>query len=364
MSQEYGIVPANIRTALEQRDGAVLALKLLTECIVPEDTAEGKRQRVWELCGIYYMSQARWHEALLIFRGLYNQMLTYQNQSGARLHKGTPLVWMSDCHAKIHHPVLAKRYLMLTICEDAIRGEGHIEADRTGAYFRAVWHFGMSHDEFTRYGDEIWRAFQRSPEQCFYPEWILQELDQRWMTEHPSSNEVLTYEINVQFLHHFVAKFGSGSGQELERAAHYMLGAVPGCRAYMRKLAASTDYDVIGAFEGVQTDFRSEVGRYFVCECKDWSKPADFSAFAKFCRVLESAKCRFGILFSKHGITGEGKTQDAEREQVKVFQNAGLALVVVSAEDIQRVTQGANLVTMLREKYERIRLDIPLTTSL
>jgi hypothetical protein len=105
-------------------------------------------------------------------------------------------------------------------------------------------------------------------------------------------------------------------------------------------------------------DFRSDLGRYFICECKDWKYPADFSTFAKFCRVLDSAKCRFGIIFSKKGITGEGKGAYAEREQLKVFQDRGMVVVVVSEADIVGVMTGGNFVTLLREKYETVRLDL------
>src|SRR5262245_21935198 len=34
-------------------------------------------------------------------------------------------------------------------------------------------------------------------------------------------------------------------------------------------------------------------------KCKDWSQPADLLTFAKFARVLDSTKSRFGILFSR-----------------------------------------------------------------
>jgi hypothetical protein len=68
-------------------------------------------------------------------------------------------------------------------------------------------------------------------------------------------------------------------------------------------------------------------GRYFVCECKDWDKPADFTTMAKFCRVLDSFKARFGILFSKGGYSPEtAAPQDAAREQLKVFQDRGIVV--------------------------------------
>lgn len=110
--------------------------------------------------------------------------------------------------------------------------------------------------------------------------------------------------------------------------------------------------------EGAEVDFRSELGRYFVCECKDWNEPADFSAMAKFCRVLDSTKSRFGVLFSRTGLSGAGRSSDAEREQLKVFQDRGMVIVVLDSEDFSRVARGANLIQMLRERYEAVRLDL------
>jgi hypothetical protein len=121
----------------------------------------------------------------------------------------------------------------------------------------------------------------------------------------------------------------------------------------------SSQYDVVGALEGQDFDFRSDLGRYFICECKDWSKPADFTTLAKLARVLESAKCKFGLLFSKLGITGEARTTAATRELLKVFQDRGIVIIVVSANDIAKIASGNNFVAMLRDKYEEVRLDLP-----
>ena len=84
----------------------------------------------------------------------------------------------------------------------------------------------------------------------------------------------------------------------------------------------------------------------------------DFTTFAKFCRVLDSVKSRFGILFSKSGISGEGKTIYAEREQLKVFQDRGMIIIVINHNDIQHVANGGNLINLLRKKYEAVRLDL------
>jgi hypothetical protein len=186
----------------------------------------------------------------------------------------------------------------------------------------------------------------------------LQEFDSNWMTEFPTSQEVAVYSANPRYMKHLINQLGDPSGTTLERLADYILSCMPGCRTTRRRRSHSSDYDIVCSVEGLEVDFRSELGRYFVCECKDWQSPADFTAMAKFCRVLDSTKSRFGILFSKRGISGQGRTIDAEREQLKVFQDRGMVIVVIEEGDIEYVARGGNYINLLRAKYEQVRLDL------
>ena len=169
------------------------------------------------------------------------------------------------------------------------------------------------------------------------------------------------YIANTRYVQRLISQLGTEGGEILERLAEYTLSCMPGCKTTRRQKTESTDYDVICSMEGFEVDFRSELGRYFVCECKDWNKPADFTTIAKFCRVLDSVKSRFGILFSKTGISGEGKTKYAEREQVKVFQDRGMVIVVIDKGDLGQIAEGVNFVNILRKKYETVRLDLRRT---
>ena len=63
------------------------------------------------------------------------------------------------------------------------------------------------------------------------------------------------------------------------------------------------------------------------------------------------------MLFSKKGITGAGEAKFADREQLKVFQDRGMVIVVLDAADLERVAHGANLVQLMRQRYEAVRLD-------
>jgi hypothetical protein len=247
---------------------------------------------------------------------------------------------------------------MLTLCEDAIRGDGYVSSEGTGIYFRLVWEYGLSDEELRRYSTQIFDIYKANSAAARFPEWILQELDQDWMREFTSPKEAFIYAANVYYIKWLVAQGGDKSGEILERLAEYILSCIPGCRTQRRRTSESTDYDIVCSMEGLNVDFRSEFGRCFVCECKDWESPADFTTMAKFCRVLDSTKSRFGILFSRSGISGAAGTKYAAREQLKVFQDRGMVIVVVDIKDITKLSNGENFLNMLRAKYEGVRLDL------
>jgi hypothetical protein len=339
-----------------------LLLALKAE-IPPVDAAkEGDAQRAWEVTGLWHLHVGRVRDALAIHKALYLQMIDFQQQSGERCHKGVPLCWMGDEYLRLGYTVLAKRSLMLTLIEDAISNKGVIDPAKTGVHYRLRLHFGMSPDEIDRYGQQAWKCAETFPELKPMPEGILQELDDDWRTEMPSADEANFWDISVPYVRMLRQGFGTKDGKALEVLAEYLMASIPGARVSRRVMTHSTDLDVVCALDGAALDFRSELGRYVVCECKDWDKPVDFTAFAKFCRVLDSVKARFGILFSRNGISGEHGHAYASREQLKVFQDREIVIVVIDDDDLDAIEGGRNFIAMLRRKYEHVRLDMKVPT--
>ncbi len=358
---EEVIIPHDLEEVLTARDGASRLCDELPKRFTPTQVATENAGRIWELCGIQYLKAHRLHEALAIFSGYYDHLLQYQDESGEWVNKGTPLVWLADAHSSAGHVSIAKRFLMLTLCEDAISGKSAVPADSTGVYFRLVWNHGMSDTALRDYAKRFFE-FSQEPMNTLFPEASLLEVDDLWMTEMPSTQETLQYWPNRRYVTHLINQLGAGQGKELEKLAHYLVSVMPGCRVKRRQLSHSTDYDLVCCAEGLNPDFRSELGRFFICECKDWSKAVDFTTMAKFCRVLDGTKCRFGILFSRHGISGKNEDRYAEREQLKVYQDRGIVIIVIDESDLDKVASGANFATMLRSKYERVRLDLRAQT--
>lgn len=355
-------LPSDLERFLKSRDGAKDLAVELPKRYSPLAIAKASvQQQVWEAIGLYYFNDAakrRCFEALGIFYSLYRHMLKAQTELHIQVHKGMPLLWIAECWGAEGFSVLRKRYLMLALCEDAVRGSGNIIADESGVYFRLVWRLGMNDEILRRYAEEAYAQKTRNPQLALYPEWILQQLDQNWMTEFPSPHEANLYLASPDYTANLVDQLGDSQGNSLELLAEYIMLCMPGCRTSRRQRSPSTDYDLICSMEGYDIDYRSELGRYFVCECKDWTTAADFASFAKFCRVLDSVKAKFGILFSKNGLTGDANTRAATREQLKVYQDRGMVIVVVDEKDLRSVAAGGNFVNMLRRKYEKVRLDL------
>jgi hypothetical protein len=226
-----------------------------------------------------------------------------------------------------------------------------------------VWGYGLPDGQLKTYAKQFYELSKQYPHDALFPEALLQRIDDEWLTEIASAREAALYLANARYANYLLAKLGDGTGEALELAAEYLMSCMPGCRTSRRGRSGSTDYDIVCAMEGFEVDFRSELGRYFVCECKDWKSPADFTVMAKFCRVLDSIKSRFGILFSKSGISGTDKTLNAEREQLKIFQDRGIVIIVVDLEDLKKVAAGQNLIALLRRKYEIVRLDLKMQSK-
>ena len=350
---------------LQNPAGATALIKELPEALAPEKVAENgtDERKIWENIGLFYRHQNRWYDAIAIYLSMYYHLLRLQESTRKRVHKGMPLLWLAESYYFLGFATLSKRYLMLTLVEDAITWEGNVDPLKTGSYFRLAWRHGLTDNEIKKYSQKIHEIAETSLSESLFPEWVLQEMDQDWVVEIPAPNEALHYKSNELYIKHLIDRLGEPTGKTLEKLTEYLLSCMPGCKTSRRSRSESTDYDVVCSLQGPDIDFRSELGRYFVVECKDWKERVDFSTFAKFCRVLDSVKSKFGIIFSIYGITGQGQNSDAEREQQKVFQDRGMVIIVVNKDDLDYVSNGGNFIALLRNKYEKVRLDLKSSLS-
>jgi hypothetical protein len=182
--EEIEALPKEFRPLLEDRDGGWHLCEVLPRLYSPQDVGTGFT-RPWEVSGLALLNRGRFHDALALFERLYLHQQAFELKTHEHVMNGMPLVWISDCHRRLG-PLLARRFIMLTLIEDAIASGGTVSPEHTGSYVGAAWIFGLPHSLIDRYAKGAHRLFQGDPESGAFPEWVLQQLDQEWITSYPT----------------------------------------------------------------------------------------------------------------------------------------------------------------------------------
>jgi hypothetical protein len=352
-------LPPESMQYLREPDGAYPITERLKADADP--SCEDPFNTKYYLVAQYYALTDRLEVAAYVYWQQYDALQTHEQHTGTRLHKGYPLVKLSEIYERLGWGSLAERYRMLTLVEDAITSNGHCDRKLGGVFWR-LWprqianpeaidtHFAVAHKNVETYEDF-----------GFCPEAVLQELDGGWGQRVPEGRESSQWVFNRHYYSILQEKIRNGKGDNgrvLERLASYLMSCMPGVTTRRRALTSGTDLDVFCSFEGALNDFRADLGRHWICECKDTTDPVGFADVAKFARVLDASRCKAGVLFAPAGASGAKDAWYADREITKLFQQHGIAILVVDKDHLERIGEGESFIAVLRRVYEKVRHDL------
>lgn len=104
------------------------------------------------------------------------------------------------------------------------------------------------------------------------------------------------------------------------------------------------------------------LGDYFALECKYYNTdPVGVDAINHFASKLRYHDFKCGIFFTKTPLSGWGAKageQHGKLVQTKIFNRLGLIIFDFSEKDIESILDGKNLIEVLFDKYEQVRLDL------
>lgn len=161
------------------------------------------------------------------------------------------------------------------------------------------------------------------------------------------------------------ASSANEKGDALEVLASYLCGLLPGCVSQQRVSdpMQAAEYDLlVRSFAQHESLTTSSFGREFIVECKNWEKTVGVKELGYFLFRMGSTRTRFGIMFSKSGISGREDTERAARSLIRrEFQQHGSVCVVVEERDILRLANGESLSfqAMLLTKSAEFRFGKP-----
>jgi len=353
-------IPVAVFEVIREPDGPIKACHKLAEILLGSEADKIEAiQHAYFYVAEYYKATRRPWSAAYIYEQLYYALLEWQKKYNIRYHKGYPLVRLSEVYELLGYPWHSERYLMLTLIEDAITDKGVCRRDG-GLY----WRFWPARIHDAKQLDDLYG--QAASHSSLYKKWnwapepVLLELPTIWRISQPAVSESVHYRPNLSLSSAMYDNLNAGGlsdGKSLEVLAHYLISCIPGATTSRRKKTTATDYDVYCSLDGPLNDFREELGRHWLCECKDFAKTLGYSEVAKFSRTVDSAHCKVGILISMSGISGESERLYSERANAKLFQQHGIAILVLDKSDLEDAVQGRSLITILRDRYEKVRHD-------
>jgi hypothetical protein len=329
---------------------------------------------IWDDCLDFYLYSNRPTEGLSVAHTLYEHLLQLQSDCGVRFHKGDMLWMLGLLYERDQSPWMAQWYKNLALCEDAVtfcnlRNDG----PRFVPFFRQhAASYAMLQNRFRYSEADIERLLlairtESDPGQSsMFPETLLANManiDRRYFDECgrclPSVKEACLFAGSQHYMRRLVESLGEGDGLSLERLALYLMSCIPGTRAVWNSRSTYAQHDVFGSFEGSPPDFRSDTSRYFLCECKDYSRPVDSAKLSTFADRMSSTRVKFGVLFSMAGLTGTGTRTNGHANRERAYTVNEQVIAVITHDDLMALCDGRNFLDILKSEYEFVRFSIP-----
>jgi hypothetical protein len=174
----------------------------------------------------------------------------------------------------------------------------------------------------------------------------------------------VAYEAGARRLQSLLAGVAAARTNDEKRASLESLAAEAfavhrSIRAKFRNLRTrSSEIDIVCEIVAGSTfEFLREHGRYFLVECKNWTKPAGAKEIRDFIGKLRKCRIRVGLYFSRNGITGEQHGTDAVREIHSAFDADGTMVVVLAERDLAGIAELQQVMGLLEEKMDALRFD-------
>ncbi len=173
-----------------------------------------------------------------------------------------------------------------------------------------------------------------------------------------------TFKVDTKALSEAVSAVRSARTNEekrssLENLATLLFDGVPFLKCkYLNTRATSSEIDIVVQYDGWDRNTVFDAfGRYFLLECKNWNTPVHAKDVRELVEQMRKSRVKLGIILAPMGMCGRRKGGQAVREIRRAFDLLEMCTVVISAEHLAHVTNGANFYELLEYLIERTRFD-------
>lgn len=318
---------------------------------------------LWNYVGTYFIRRLMLSEALTIFQSFLDCYYNIQEECGERIHKGTPLQCLGRIYRYLGQLEQSRKYHVLAFIEDVLNLKGTIPkgsflVSPASIVLRRT--FRMRDLELTSLQDFVSKI--KINKKIPYPEEILLE----WTAENEKnqaisiarSREESLYKVNFPYLRRLLnSAVKDSTGKALESLATYLFSCVDGFEPIPCKTTNTFHFDLIIRNLIKDNSLWETLGDYIGVECKNISRTVTAQQLNHFIHKLRLHNMKCGIVFTRKGISGikyKGLTY-GRLIQVKTFNKDGIVIFDITKSELDRISNGDNLLSLLLRKYESIR---------
>jgi hypothetical protein len=169
------------------------------------------------------------------------------------------------------------------------------------------------------------------------------------------SHEERLYKPNLAYIVELKKQaFKHPSGKSLELFAFYVFSCVDGFEPILRKTTISFHFDVVVRNLVTTHPLVQNLGDYIGVECKKLKEVVDVEQLNHFAMKLSLHGMKCGVIFAKKGLSGKRGTH-CNTIIKKIFQKDGIIIFAFTTSEINKLSKGLNLLSLLIRKYEDAR---------
>jgi hypothetical protein len=142
-------------------------------------------------------------------------------------------------------------------------------------------------------------------------------------------------------------------GKAYEDLACLLFDGIPGIDETVRnRLNAFQAEEVDVAVSNLRhPDGLRQLPEVFLIECKNWSVPVGSIEVSYFASRIRNRGCTFGVLIAAKGVTGNAADLTASYYEAATALKDGVRMVVITGEDIARLTSDDDFILLLRRRF-------------
>jgi hypothetical protein len=308
------------------------------------------------------------------FKELHSRLLELECIHNERIHKGDALFWIGDISRRLNKHDESFYYWILAFLDDIIsdhyqtkQASGALcipDALKSNVLQVLLLYFDIPYINLKSLYNQSKEALKASTEKILSPEDLMFKIRSKGH-QIPRLLDYQCYKPKLDLFKTIYDKVKKNNDSNLwNQFAAFLLSSIEGFEPIVNLWTGdgSYEFDVIIRNLTKHGLFVNGLGDYIGVECKYFSDESiNVERINHFAAKLNFHDMRSGIIFTKTPIAGWTKSTGeryGKLVQAKLFNRNGIAIFDINSDDIDRILNGLNLIELIVEKYENVRLAI------